>query len=124
MNEHNSLYLVYNFSMLNKESIEVGSTYNIVYLFNAHGELARDLIDKTLRSLDMKANEDTISLNTKEELELFASKLVNDHGMQQIFMLSVADLNIGIDALSECQRRVRSAQRKAFPWAGPWERRR
>lgn len=94
MNEHNSIYLVYNFKPLKSDN----ATYNIVYLLNAHGEVDSDLVSGTLNKFGMSSSIDRISFQTKEDMETFSKSLVDDMGMKQIYMLSVTDLNIGIES--------------------------
>lgn len=80
------------------EALESTAVYEILYLFSENGPVDKETLDRVYLSMHQRTAQHPVSFNTVDDLKDFALSVCQDLRSPEVFVLSVQDYNIGVEA--------------------------
>ncbi len=100
--EGHALKLIYKLTGgTDPESTELTSRYEVLYFFGEGGPIALDLMNEISQQLFQRPASPPVSFKSLDELKDFALAICQRLQGPEVFVLSVQDYNIGVEAAKD-----------------------
>lgn len=99
MKEGHALKLIYKFAQAaNPEAYEPDSRYEVLYFFGESGPIDLNLMSEVSQHLFNRPVSPPVTFKSLEELKEFALAVCQKVNGPEVFVLSIQDYNIGVEA--------------------------